>query len=311
VHDLTGSRTLVLGAGGFIGSNLTDSLVARGAHVTGYGRRRRHTGGIRDLAWIDADFADEESLRSAVDEADVIVHLLGSRTPGTSNADPTYETRINLPQNMSLLTLCSTKPSLRFVYVSSGGAIYSPTATLPLTEDSPTDPITAYGIGKLATEKFIGLYSRLYGMRSVILRVSNPFGRFQSPSRGQGLVSTLIDRALTGEPVEIWGDGSGVRDYVYIDDVVDAIIAGMCHDGDPTVFNIGSGRGRSVNEVVRDVEVACGTTIDVRALPKRGSDLDANVLDIRRAAAALGWSPTTSWQDGLRETVAWHRSLVG
>ena len=180
-----------------------------------------------------------------------------------------------------------------------------PTA-LPIGEHAATDPISAYGINKLMVEKYLQLYARLGGPSAVTLRVANPFGPFQSPFRRQGIVSALIEAVLDRRPVEVWGDGKVVRDYLYAGDVAAAMVAAASYEGAERVFNIGSGIGRSVLDVVHSVcdalDVPAATVIHK---PGRRADVPVNVLAIERAAGELGWRPQTEWDEGLRRTADW------
>ena len=179
-------------------------------------------------------------------------------------------------------------------------------ARVPIPEDAPTDPISAYGISKLAAEKYLGLYRHLYGLDYRVLRIANPYGPFQTAVRRQGIVAAMIEKALARETFEIWGTGEVVRDFVHVDDVVDAFAEMIEHSGLPRVFNVGCGVGRTVNAVVSDVERALGRgKLSVTYKPGRAADVPVNVLDIALIGRETGWRPRTSWLDGLRATAEW------
>ena len=307
---LHGTRCLVLGGGGFIGTNLCCALLAAGAVVTGYGRRPR----LRqpDHHWIEGDFEDSAGVKAAIAVSDIVFHLLGSADPGGSNVDPGNEVRRWLPASVHVLEACRDQQrSIRVLFLSSGGTVYRPHLPLPIAEDAPTDPISAYGIGKLTVEKYCDLFRRLYGLDCCVLRVANPYGPFQDPGRGQGIVAKLIHRTLTGQPIEIWGDGLIVRDFIFVDDVVDAIITASSKLGVPGPINIGSGVGRTLLSLVDDVESIVDREAHLRFLDARSADSPANILDIRAAAATLGWAPHTDWMDGLAATRDWIAATYG
>ena len=288
-------KPLVLGAGGFLGTNLT----ARLAGAVAFDRVRSAV----DATWIEGEFDDPAALASALAGREVVFHLLGPSDPAASNRDPRGDALATIPPTLALLDACVEAGVRRIVYVSSGGTVYGPQTGLPIAEDAPTMPISAYGVGKLAIEKYLGLYRHLHGLESVVLRVANPYGPHQRPGRGQGVIAQLIDRTLRGELVEIWGDGSVIRDFLYVDDVVAALIAAV--DAPTGVYNIGSGVGRSLNAVVADVAAAVGREPLVVRKPGRPADIPANVLAIEKARAAFGWTPRVEWADGLARTVEW------
>ncbi|WP_375396960.1 NAD-dependent epimerase/dehydratase family protein [uncultured Sphingomonas sp.] len=304
---LAGLRCAVLGAGGFIGTNLCLGLQQSGAHVTGIGRRP-HDGpaALSDLRWVEAEFADAQAVAAAVEGQDLVFHLLGGSIPVQSNDDPVGDVEASLIPSLRLIEACQAAGIGRFVFVSSGGTVYGPAASIALSESAATNPITAYGINKLAVEKYLGLFRHLHAFDAVVLRLANPYGPHQHRRRPQGVIGTALARALAGEPIEIWGDGSVVRDYVYIDDVVAALVAAGTYRGRHWVFNIGSGQGRSVRQVVADICVLTSTPPSrVIYHPSRPADVPYNVLDCALAQRELKWRPDTSWIDGLKRTADW------
>ena len=303
---LAGVSCLVLGAGGFIGGHLCQALVREGARVHGFGRRAAFAGALPPMRFTVGEFTDRAALALAVDGADIVFHLLGGTNPEVSNKDPIADLQVNTVASVQLLELCRVAGVGRIVFVSSGGTVYGIPAAVPIPETAPTDPISAYGINKLAVEKYLQLYARLGGPRAVTLRVANPYGPYQSPFRRQGLVAALVETVLAGRPVEVWGDGQVIRDYLYVGDLADAAVAASFYEGPETVLNVGSGIGRSVLEVVDAVCAALGRRpAAIVHKPARQADVPANVLDITRIRAALGWTPRTEWMDGLRRTADW------
>lgn len=306
---LAGTSCLVLGAGGFIGGHLCHALVRAGAEVHGFGRRPLFADSLPPLRFTPGEFGDRTALARAVDGAEVVFHLLGGTTPEVSNTDPAADLRTATLASVHLLEVCRNAGVRKLVFVSSGGTVYGVPRVVPIAEDAATDPISAYGINKLVVEKYAQLFAYLGGPAAVSLRVANPFGPFQNPHRRQGVVPAIIRAVLAGRPVEVWGDGSVVRDYVYVTDVAAALLAGVAHDGASRVFNVGSGVGRSVVDVVGAVGRLTGRTPDVVFKPGRRADVPRNVLDIGLARRELGWQPTTDWEDGLRRTIEWMELL--
>ncbi len=302
---LDGASCLVLGAGGFIGLHLCRALAEVGARVHGYGHASAYPAALPAyMRWTTGDFADAAALRMALRGADVVYHLLAGGDPGSSNRDPARALE-EAVLSVRLLDACRHAGVGRIVFVSSGGAVYGVPRSVPITEDAPTEPISAYGIGKLAVERYLSLYGHLHGLSSIVLRPANPFGPYQSPTRQQGIVPAMIASALSGRALEIWGDGSVVRDFLYVGDLVRALLAAATYAGGHRTFNVGSGVGRSVLDVARAVGEVVGRPVPLVHRPARSADVPVNVLDITRIGSAMGWRPQTDWVEGLRATAAW------
>lgn len=298
----------VLGAGGFLGTNLCRALAASGASVRAFGRSRPFPEAVAGAQWQTGQFGDRAALALAIENCEVVFHLVGGSTPASSNRDPVADLEANTRDTLHLLELCRSSGVRRIVFVSSGGTVYGVPRQVPIAEDAPTDPICAYGISKLATEKYLRLYEHLHGLGAVALRVGNPYGRYQGIGKNQGVVAAFLAAIAAGRPLDIWGDGTVVRDYLHVDDVVAAMLLAADYDGAERVFNIGSGIGRSIDDIVADLERLAGTPLERLHKPGRPSDVPCNVLDIARARRELGWSPRTEWMAGLADTLAWWRS---
>lgn len=310
---LDGLSCLVLGGGGFIGTHLCRALQRCGAAVRGFGRRRANPEALTSIPWTTGDFMDCVALARAVEGHEIVFHLLGGSTPESSNRDPVGDLLEGAAATLRLLEICRAASVRQVIFVSSGGTVYGVPAQVPIPECAATDPISAYGVNKLTIEKYLHAYHHLHGINYAVLRVANPFGAYQSPERRQGLVPTLMHRIMAGRAVEIWGDGSIVRDYIYIDDVVQALIASIGHAGPHRVFNVGSGQGRSVAEVMFDIATVLDRPNFERIhKPARATDVPLNVLDISLIRRELGWSPIAEWMDALSATATWlQQSLAG
>lgn len=305
-------RVLVLGAGGFIGSHLGPVLRRSGHEVVAYGRGPAPVWAAADpgVAWQTGDFAEHERAAAATEDCAVVYHLIGGTSPAASNLDPLGDLAGALTGTVAFLERVRgmTAPPRRIVFVSSGGTVYGIPRVLPIPEDAPTDPISAYGINKLAVEKYLHLYHILCGLDYAVLRVANPFGEGQVSRRQQGVIAAFMQAAVRGEPLAIWGDGGVVRDYLYIDDVVDALLrAGAAPVLEQRVMNIGAGHGRSLNQVADAVEAVAGRRLSRDYRPGRPVDVPAVVLDIARAEKVLGWTPRTSWEDAIARTYRWYQ----
>ncbi|GBQ19217.1 NAD-dependent epimerase/dehydratase family protein [Gluconacetobacter sacchari] len=300
---MAGRTCLVLGAGGFIGQALVDRLVEEGGLVRAYGRPPRLRDADPHLDWRGYEFSDESALARAVDGCDYVFHLIGGTLPESANRNPEAEILGSVNRTIHLLDLCRTAGVRKLVFASSGGTVYGIPKHVPIRETMETFPISAYGIAKLTIEKFLYLYEYLHGLNSVALRIANPFGPYQDPGKKQGIIAAAIASIFADRPVEIWGDGTVVRDFIYIDDVISAFIAAAVYDGPERIFNIGSGIGRSINDVVASVGRAMGVEAPRRIYRQgRASDVPVNVLDIALARRELAWAPTADWAGSLRVT---------
>jgi len=299
---------IVLGAGGFLGTNLCRRLVGSGARVRGFGRQTLFPEALEGAEWYQGDFSDSGTLAAAVEGHDIVFHLIHATTPQSANVDMGEDVRQTVLASLALLEISRQVNVKRIVFVSSGGVIYGPTNLIPTPESAPTEPITAYGVSKLAIEKYLGLYYHLHGLEYRVLRVTNPFGPFQVPRKNQGIVAVLISRALNGESTEIWGDGSVIRDYIFVEDVIDALEAAAVDQSDTRVFNIGTGHGRSLRDVIDAIERQLGKKMEIEWRAPRRSDVPVSVISIKRAQEVLGWTPKTSFEEGLAQTIAWWRS---
>jgi UDP-glucose 4-epimerase len=300
---------VVFGGGGFIGTNLCRRLVASGHRVRAFGRRRLFPDAVRDIDWLQGDFTDTAATAAAVESFDVVFHLVHATMPQAADLDMIGDVQKNVLPTLALLDHCRASGVKRVVFASSGGTVYGKARQIPTPETAPTDPICAYGISKLAIEKYLALFEHLHGLDFRVLRITNPFGPFQVASKNQGVIAALIARALRDEPVEIWGDGSVVRDFVFVSDVVDALVAAASGDaGGERVFNIGSGQGRSLRDVISAIEHHMGQKLNLHWKPGRPLDVPVSVVAIERAAKMLEWMPRTSFEVGLERTIDWART---
>lgn len=300
-------RHVILGAGGFIGRALTLHLMRRGVLVVAVDRPGvdLQSLGVRHMS---ADIGRGAAMRGLLDANDIVYLLAGGSLPDDKGADSRAQLDATVGATLTLLDACADAKVGRVMFPSSGGTVYGVPKCTPIGEDHSTDPISAYGVQKVAIEKFLGVYRHLRGLDSIVMRIGNPYGPGQDPARGQGLVAAVIHRMLTGQPVEIWGDGEVVRDYLFIDDLAEAIVTLAAYSGAERVFNVGSGIGTSVNQIVTMI---AGAMPDIK--PKimrkaaRGFDVPANVLDVSRLKGQTGWSAGVPLREGVQQTVAWMR----
>jgi UDP-glucose 4-epimerase len=263
-----------------------------------------------------------KSLRDIADVSlagiNTVYHLASSTLPAQSNEAPVQDVEGNLIASLGLLNHLRGSPETQLIFASSGGTVYgrldnANSHALPATnqsdlgsfyEISPTEPVCSYGIVKLAIEKYISMHQALYGLRACTLRLSNPYGLGQNPDRPQGAVGVLLKKVLSNQPMTIWGDGSVVRDYVAVDDVVAALLSAAKYTGTQSLFNIGSGVGTSLSELIALMGEITGQTPQIIYEPARAFDVPRNVLNVDRARAEINWQPQTTLRAGLAALVA-------
>jgi len=303
------TRTLVLGGKGFIGSHLIDALAGRGFAVRAFDRPNVPALSTpAGVDWAEGDFTHEADVTRALKDIDVVYHLVSTTLPQTSNADPVFDVATNVEGSLRMLQAAVKTGVKKVVFISSGGTVYGVPRAVPITEDHPTQPISSYGITKLAVEKYLHLFHTLHQLDYTVLRLSNPFGERQRIQAAQGAVAVFMGKILRGEPIEIWGDGSVVRDYIYIGDAVAAMVQAASYAGDTRVLNVGSGTGISLNDILAGLAQVTGRKPDVRYAPGRAFDVPVSVLDITRARAALDWAPVTPFTTGLEKMHSWMKA---
>ncbi len=306
---IKGRRCLVLG-GGFIGTNLARGILASGAKVKTFSRSYVFHDALCGIEALCGDITDLEQLVDLCRDTDIIYHVLGNSTPASANISPAEELDTAVAPTLRLLEAVASLGK-RLVFVSSGGTVYGAPTSIPITENANNWPHTAYGIGKLVVERYLALYRRLHGLDYRILRLANPYGPYQIAHRGQGAIASFTEKALKGETISIWGDGSVVRDYIYADDAVNAMLAAAMTTSEHRLFNIGSGQGLSLGEIVAELEQTLGQPLKVEYSAARAVDVPINVLDISRAEQELNWTNKVGFAEGLRQTVNWMDDLLG
>lgn len=302
-------QAVVVGASGFIGSHLVDGLLAAGYRVKALAR---HLPGLISpvaqanpaLTLSPLSMGDGLALQEAMEGAELVFHLASGSLPQSSNRDPQADVQVNLLGALKVLEAARQAQVQRLVMVSSGGTVYGVPQQVPIPETHPTEPTCSYGICKLAIEKYVALYSQLHGLDGLVLRVANPYGERQRLEATQGVVPVFLGKALRGEPLQIWGDGSTVRDFLHISDVVAALLAVARYSGEERLFNVGSGEGLSLNQLVDLLGSELQRPLAVEYLPARGFDVPTNVLCIERAQRCLGWSPQVPVAEGLHRLCA-------
>lgn len=300
-------RAVVLGGNGFIGSHLVDALQKDGYDVTVFDRgMERYRDPLPGVDYMLGDFSDKMTVANALNGKDVVFHLVSTTFPGTANHDPKADVTGNLIGTLSLIETMTSLGIQRLVYLSSGGTVYGPTPGHPTPEDYPLSPINSYGIVKVAIERYLEMYRATQGLQPVAIRGANPYGPRQGHKGVQGVITTFMRNVRDGQPIEIWGDGKVVRDYLHVAD-----LAALCVTAGKSDFcgalNAGSGQGHSLIELIEVMSDVTGQQIAPNFKPGRQIDVPYSVLDISRAREVLGWAPATEIREGLRETWEWVR----
>lgn len=306
--NLKDANCVVLGAGGFVGTNLCRSLVGSVRSLRAFGRSQQFPEAMERCEWMRGDFTDPNCLSEALSGCDIVFHLVNASTPASANVDMIAELNHNVTNTLRFLDICLEAKVKRVVFVSSGGTVYGIPDQLPTPETAATNPITAYGISKLMIEKYLGLYEYLHGLEYQVLRVANPFGPYQLSVKNQGVIAAFLQRALTGKSIEVWGAGGIIRDYVYIDDVISALVLAAQYKGPDRIFNIGSGKGLSIRDIINEIQIQLDTEVCINQLPGRSVDVPVSTLDVGRAKRELGWQSHTQFENGLRKTIEWMRA---
>ena len=292
-------QAVVTGWAGFIGSNLVDALIARGDEVVAIDDL---SSGKRDFVNAAASFL-EADLREGIDAtgADVVFHLAAQADVQTSVRRPDHDAAVNVVGTVRVLE-AARAAGAQVVFSSTGGAIYGD-CDAPAPESAPRRPVSPYGIAKLCAEEYLAGWNRIHGTDHVALRFGNVFGPRQDSSLEGGVVSIFLERFARGEETLIFGDGLQTRDFVFVGDVVDALLAAVGHAGD--VFNVGTGQETTVLELHRLCAKVAGVEAEPRFEPARLGDARRSVLDVTHAADGLGWRPRVSLEEGLRRTWEW------
>lgn len=302
-------RCLILGGSGFLGSHLVELLLEEGMDLRVFSRSANSYNRLAPLAGkielIGGDIRASRALAKAVEGCDYVFHLIGTTVPATSNLDPVFDIETNLSPAMRLLEVCVEAKVKQVIFPSSGGTVYGDAGSEPIPETWPPEPRSSYGITKLTIEKYLELFYRLHGLDYAILRIANVYGP-RLPTRGdQNAVGAFLARLGRGEPIVLWGDGSVKRDYVYVEDVARAFRAALGQQSPFKVFNVGTGIGTTLLELITCMEHVIGRCAQIIRQPGRQIDVPVNILDPTRAREYLGWKAARSLEAGLISTWSW------
>jgi UDP-glucose 4-epimerase len=303
------THALVTGGAGFIGSHIVDAYLARGWRVTAVDNLS--TGNRANLnpraQFVEADLRDGSTFpRIAELRPDVISHHAAQIDVRHSVADPAADAEVNIVASIRLLQTAHEIGVRRFLFASTGGAIYGEPVFAPQTEEHPRNPLSPYGCAKLAVEHYLHFYREIYGLKTVALRYGNVYGPRQNAKGEAGVIAIFADRLLRGEPVTINGDGGQTRDYVFVGDVVAANMAATDLE-DGGAFNVGTGIETSVSELYTLLAAELGTRLEAKHGPAKAGEQLRSVLDGSRLRERARLSEPVVLREGMRETVAYFR----
>ena len=300
------AETLVLGANGFIGSHLVDSLAESGHRVRAFdrfGSKDPMFNPSDNIEVYPANYLNRADLEAAIKGMEYVFHFISTTTPATAEDDPTIDIETNIKMSVELFRLAAEAGVKRVIFASSGGSIYGETEnTGEHSEQDQTKPISPYAIGKLAIENYLRYFNVKHGLDSVSLRIANPYGERQPKHRKQGVIPIFLENIHEGKSVAVYGDGSMVRDYIYVKDLAKMIVSMFDKPEVAEVYNLGSGKGNSINEILNVAKMITGKDplVEYREVPS--TFVNSVVLNMDRFINDFGEPALTSLEDGMRST---------
>lgn len=301
-------KVIILGAAGFIGTNLVVKLSEVGHdEITLVDKCEAYFKNLKKISLnkviiVESDFEETTDFDKLLLGQDVVYHLVSTTVPTTSNQQIPKELMANVVVTSKMLEACVRCGVKKVIFISSGGTVYGNQVCCPLNENTPTYPISSYGVQKVTIEKLLYLYRYMYGLDYRIIRLANPYGPYQRPNGILGAVTTFTYKTLVGEDITVYGDGSVVRDFIYIEDAIRAILNIANGDNFYKTFNLGCGYGRSIKQVLQTIQDTLGVEIHVNYKPARKVDVPVNYLDISRYKDAYGELNPISLGEGVLKT---------
>lgn len=308
-------KILLLGAAGFIGTNLTIELAKNNENeITlvdkskGYFRPIMNRN-FHNVHIVESDFSEGMNFDSILEGQEIVYHLVSTTVPTTSNQHIPQELIANVIFSSELFEACVRCGVKKVIFISSGGTVYGKESDCPLKEKTPTNPISSYGVQKITIEKLLYLYRYMYGLDYRIIRLANPYGPYQRPNGVLGAVTTFTYKALKGDEITVYGDGSVVRDYIYIADAIRGIMKIVEGDNKHRTFNLGCGYGTSIKKVLETIESALKIKVKVSYKEARKVDVPVNYLDISRYEKYYGALNPITLEEGIKLTADFMKNV--
>ncbi len=302
----------IIGGTGFIGSAVIKLLISRERKITVIGRSPFSIRNLpEEVKYVAGNYGDQDFLFKVLQDVDEVINLAYSTVPKTSFENPVQDILNNLPVNVRLFEVVSSLPIRKLVLVSSGGTVYGKSRNEPITEDHSTNPISPYGITKLAIEKYAMMFNELKALPVVCVRPANAYGEGQRPFVGQGFVATAIASILEGREIALFGETGTIRDYIHVTDAANGIIAALERGTPGLCYNIGTGVGRSNKDILDAIypyAKSAGFEPQIIVLPQRQFDVPVNILDCNKIKSETGWQATISFEEGIERTWRWFYS---
>ena len=307
-------KILVLGADGFIGGNLTKCLMKKNnIEVIAFDlfrdNKARNIPSSKNLKLFSGNFLNKDDLRRALSGVDYVFHLISLTTPGSSMNDPLIDVETNIKGTITLLDECVKSGVKRVIFSSSGGAIYGNQESDGFSEDDKTNPISPYAISKLTIEKYLEYYRVHFGLEYLILRYSNPYGPGQNVKGSQGVIPIFLNLVKNDDIINVFGNGENIRDYIFIDDLIDMTLRLYDQDNLHRIYNVGSGESFSINDIIAIIRKITMKDVNVKYLPARSIDVDKVRMDTKRVFQEIGKKKMSALNDGVKKTWDWIISL--
>ena len=300
---------LITGGTGFIGSHIVEKLLKEGHTVTILSSSSSVHPNIKPFVdkinLVYGNFGNRELLIQVLKGIQFVIHAAWTTVPKTSSENPVYDAQSNIIGSIQLLEAACIAGVQKVIFISTGGAIYGIPEYTPIDERHPVKPISAYGISKMAFERYLHFYHKNKQLDYLILRISNVYGPRQNLLNQQGVIGVWLKKINENQSIEIWGDGSVVRDYIYVTDIALAISKAIDYAGNRKVFNLGSGKGHSLNDILKVCKQVTHHTPNVSFMESRAFDVPINILSIEKSKRELDWEPTVKLQDGIQKTWDW------
>lgn len=302
-------KILVLGGSGFIGTNIVLKLSENDFNEITIADKTKNSfeatkkAQLQRVSFIKLDFNENTDFDVLLRNYDVVYHLISSTVPVTSNQKIAEEITTNIVATTKMLESCVRMGVKKIVFLSSGGTVYGMKGNCPLNEDMDTNPISSYGIQKVTIEKLLYLYYYQYGLDYRIIRLANPYGPYQRPDGVLGAVTTFTYKALKGEQITVYGNGNVIRDFIYIEDAVNAILNIVNGESQYRIFNLGCGYGTSIRQVLETIKKVTDCKLNIIYKEERKVDVPINVLDIGRYEAVYGKLNPINLSEGIKRTV--------